>query len=236
MKSSIIVTFIVLFQGAVSAQTIAPYQWLDTEALELSEDVLDKLIGKDWDHEIMVTSMRGTTDTLTRTTLDIIYYKDSTVKQHLYSGTWKVVKNKLIVNEITWNRKNSLEMLLNGAFSIYEITDSTLVLVRKMTSSGDYINKYLFSNRKFYTKQQMEAYIQRMESVKIENVNLSNQKFWPQKAQDSITLYKLCEYEIWDAYGNSMLKGKSTQIDVSKLKRGTYYIKIDGEQDKFLKK
>ena len=43
-------------------------------------------------------------------------------------------------------------------------------------------------------------------------------------------------YEIYDAYGNIVKKGFGSKLDVTNLKRGTYYINFDKEMSKFLKK
>ena len=56
------------------------------------------------------------------------------------------------------------------------------------------------------------------------------------KVKDKLELKRVSMYEIFDAYGNIVLKGEAQVIDVSKLKRGTYYINYDKEMGKFLKK
>jgi hypothetical protein len=39
------------------------------------------------------------------------------------------------------------------------------------------------------------------------------------------------KYEIFNSKGKSVLKGESKDIDVSKLKKGKYYIKFDGDSN-----
>jgi hypothetical protein len=44
-------------------------------------------------------------------------------------------------------------------------------------------------------------------------------------------------YEIFDMYGNVVLKGFGNEVDVQNLKKGTYYINYDNKTgDKFTKK
>lgn len=56
------------------------------------------------------------------------------------------------------------------------------------------------------------------------------------KVKDKLEFDHVTMYEIFDAYGNIVLKGEAETVDVSKLKRGTYYINYDKEMDKFIKK
>lgn len=59
--------------------------------------------------------------------------------------------------------------------------------------------------------------------------------FRPQKVRDSIWFSGPTEYEIYDAYGNIMLKGMEKSIYTGELKRGVYYINYDAEMGKFRK-
>ena len=60
--------------------------------------------------------------------------------------------------------------------------------------------------------------------------------FAPQKVKDVILFSDNTMYEIYDAYGNIVKKGFGKDVDVTNLKRGTYYINYDKEMGKFLKK
>ncbi|HIA36059.1 MAG TPA: hypothetical protein EYN89_04815 [Flavobacteriales bacterium] len=60
--------------------------------------------------------------------------------------------------------------------------------------------------------------------------------FAPQKVKDNILFSDKTMYEIYDAYGNIVKKGFGDNVDVSNLKRGTYYINYDKDMGKFLKK
>jgi len=43
-------------------------------------------------------------------------------------------------------------------------------------------------------------------------------------------------YEIYDYYGNRILKGIGSKIDISGLKKGEYFINYDNTMDQFKKK
>lgn len=60
--------------------------------------------------------------------------------------------------------------------------------------------------------------------------------FAPVKVKDNIMFSDETMYEIYDAYGNIVKKGFGAKVDVTNLKKGTYYINYDKEMGKFLKK
>ncbi len=60
--------------------------------------------------------------------------------------------------------------------------------------------------------------------------------FAPVKVKDDIMFSDETMYEIYDAYGNIVKKGFGPKVNVSNLKKGTYYINYDKEMGKFLKK
>ena len=60
--------------------------------------------------------------------------------------------------------------------------------------------------------------------------------FAPQKASKEIIFTSETMFEIYDAYGNIVKKGFGSTVNVTNLKKGTYYINYDKEMGKFLKK
>ena len=60
--------------------------------------------------------------------------------------------------------------------------------------------------------------------------------FAPQKVKDVIIFSDETMFEIYDAYGNIIKKGFGNKVDVTNLKRDTYYINYDKEMGKFIKK
>ncbi|PCH84279.1 MAG: hypothetical protein COB88_11365 [Flavobacteriales bacterium] len=170
----------------------------------------------DWFSIKLIENIDSEIDTF-RWSGGVHYQKDSTLKAGC-EGKWRIHKKKLIVHQLNCTKSGRSQRLI-GAFAVYEITDTTLVLVKLLTSNGSWKKKYYFRDAEH-----------------LQEIQDSQRKFWPQKVTDQITLYRKGEYEIWDAYGKSVLKGEGETIDASTLKRGTYYIKIDGTHDKFLKK
>jgi len=73
-------------------------------------------------------------------------------------------------------------------------------------------------------------------SVKYTDRTIAPVTFAPQKVKDNIMFSAETMYEIYDAYGNIVKKGFGSKLDVTNLKRGTYYINFDKQMSKFLKK
>ena len=58
-----------------------------------------------------------------------------------------------------------------------------------------------------------------------------------QGKNQNITFSSDTKWEVYDLYGNIALQGKNSEIDVSDLKKGTYYVNYDNKTgDKFTKK
>lgn len=60
--------------------------------------------------------------------------------------------------------------------------------------------------------------------------------FSPKKVTTEINFTGETMYEIYNSYGNIVLKGNGSKIDVSKLKKGDYYLNYDNTMDTFKKK
>lgn len=58
-----------------------------------------------------------------------------------------------------------------------------------------------------------------------------------EKVETSISFSDKTRYEIYDIYGNLMIKGEAAEVDVTNLKKGYYYINYDNKTgEKFNKK
>ncbi len=62
-------------------------------------------------------------------------------------------------------------------------------------------------------------------------VTITNKKF-----ETEITFSAETMYEIYDYYGNRILKGIGNRVDISGLKKGDYFINYDNTMDQFKKK
>lgn len=61
-------------------------------------------------------------------------------------------------------------------------------------------------------------------------------KFSPEKPKDKITFTAQTAYEIYDFYGRLVKKGNGKSVDVSKLKKGDYFLNFDNTMGRFSKK
>lgn len=60
--------------------------------------------------------------------------------------------------------------------------------------------------------------------------------FEPQKATTVINFSGETQYEVYDYYGNIVLKGVGNKIDITKLAKGDYFLNYDNSMDTFKKK
>lgn len=60
--------------------------------------------------------------------------------------------------------------------------------------------------------------------------------FSPKKADTEIIFSGETMFEVYDYYGNIVRKGTGSKIDVSKLKKGNYFLNYDTQMDSFKKK
>ena len=60
--------------------------------------------------------------------------------------------------------------------------------------------------------------------------------FTPKKVSKEIKFDGKTRYEIYDAYGNIVMKGFGESINCEGLKKGAYYLNYDNKNEKFLKK
>ncbi|MEN8120788.1 MAG: hypothetical protein ABFS35_10600 [Bacteroidota bacterium] len=60
--------------------------------------------------------------------------------------------------------------------------------------------------------------------------------FSPEKPKNEIIFSAKTSYEIYDFYGRLIKKGSGNKIDLTKLKKGDYFLNYDNEMGKFTKK
>jgi len=60
--------------------------------------------------------------------------------------------------------------------------------------------------------------------------------FSPSKPKNEIKFSAVTSYEIYDFYGRLIKKGKGDRVDISKLKKGDYFLNFDNEMGRFSKK
>jgi hypothetical protein len=60
--------------------------------------------------------------------------------------------------------------------------------------------------------------------------------FSPEKPKNEIIFSAITDYEIYDFYGRLVKKGRDTKVDISKFKKGDYFINWDDSMGQFSKK
>jgi hypothetical protein len=60
--------------------------------------------------------------------------------------------------------------------------------------------------------------------------------FSPEKPKNEIKFSAVTSYEIYDYYGRLITKGRGSLIDITKLKKGDYFLNYDNSMGQFSKK
>jgi hypothetical protein len=66
--------------------------------------------------------------------------------------------------------------------------------------------------------------------------NVEPVSFYPTLVTDKIVLSRESDYEVKDASGRAIVKGKSKEIILNNLKAGLYYLYVDNREERFVKK
>jgi hypothetical protein len=123
----------------------------DPKAIELTDEIVKLLCAKGWDFIKLIENIRGTEteyknqNSASKPTFDCNgeFWDDFRGR-----GKWKKINNQYLQVTITIESNNYLKSKLKGAWAIYEISDSTLVLTKVLTSSGDWKKQYYFKRAK----------------------------------------------------------------------------------------
>ncbi len=141
-------------------------------------------------------------------------------------------------NEIRWitqseigQGKYLLEQYLNGKWIIVDIieakgtenTNQYQVFPKHYLGLNRYRVKYVSGNDVFFSQaQQFFAEIAPVEIL-------------PDTAKEKIMLSRETDYELLDAEGNPVAKGKGKEIDLVNLSAGLYYLNIENRTEKIIK-
>ncbi|MFL5730275.1 MAG: T9SS type A sorting domain-containing protein, partial [Cytophagaceae bacterium] len=60
--------------------------------------------------------------------------------------------------------------------------------------------------------------------------------FYPERVDDKLHISHEADYEIYSQRGKLVKKGKGTEVDVTDLSSGVYFLSIDGNIHKIFKK
>ncbi|HEX6222869.1 MAG TPA: hypothetical protein VFZ52_00565, partial [Chryseolinea sp.] len=118
----------------------------DPRAKQISHEYRDALCGKEWICLKLIEIRRGVRDEYDQHGRIVEFGPDGQFKcSPKYDGTWTIVDDQFIKISLSTFSKN-VKPLLNGAYSIYALSDSTLVLGQILTSSGDFTREYTFTS------------------------------------------------------------------------------------------
>jgi hypothetical protein len=66
--------------------------------------------------------------------------------------------------------------------------------------------------------------------------DLEKVTFYPTRVTDKITLSREADYQILDAYGSEVKKGRGKEVDLTGKPTGVYYLNVDNQTNKIFKK
>ncbi len=125
----------------IQAQITGNLNVKDPKALEITQTTIEMLCGKMWYplqiHEIKRGEKQ---DRDNRGSIKFLSNGDLFAKD----GKWEVINRQFIKIIRPSERKNS-NFVLNGAYSIYQISDTALVFAQVLTSNGDWVREYTFT-------------------------------------------------------------------------------------------
>jgi hypothetical protein len=143
-------------------------------------------------------------------------------------------------NYLYWSTKGEKP---NGKYFIEQFINNKWIIISTINNKGETdLNQYTVSsnhnsgNNKYRIKLlQQDGLIFYSKEINF----VSNEEpvtFFPTRVNDKITLSRETTYEVLDAYGNQITKGKGKEIMLKELTSGLYYLNIDNRTEKFIKK
>jgi len=138
---------------------------------------------------------------------------------------------------ITKGEKNSAKITIER----FEQTSWVQVATTSVKGSAD-VNSYALalqhnSGTNKYRIKYIESTGKETLSQEIEySANLEPVKFYPSRVDNDLNFTREVSYEILDAYGTLVKKGRGIKVDCKDLKMGAYYVVYDSRIEKFFKK
>lgn len=166
------------------------------------------------------------------------------------SGSFQIHNVVLLQNTIRWSASGEtppfvyyVENLNNGNWIVLkriaaqgegEFTYSTSIGQAEPESKYRIKAQNSETHQTFYSKT--VVYDPTQAAAPIDSVAIQPVTFLPKKPTHQLILSREAEYEIIDSKKKVIAKGKKQTIDIKPLKAGTYYLKVNNQLQKFIKK
>ncbi len=135
----------------------------------------------------------------------------------------------LLINEAAVYPINASSHLFMNVFTKYEIKNEKGKTVKKGNGEEIDIKKLPLGKYNVIINEKDHWF------HKVEERNM-NVQFYPKSVVKTIKMTKAVKYEVSNMKGEVLLDGSGSEIDVSRLHIGVYYINMAGDVHKFLKK
>lgn len=134
MKKLIPLLFVLAFPMCAYSQAKS-FEFTNQDAIELTAGKLNLLLAHPWEATHVDLNNRGVlTETQRWTSLD--YKNDGTFEYAGFRGRWSIVENKYIRHKLN-SREEETRSNFGGIYAVTLLTDSTLTLVKLLTSTHD---------------------------------------------------------------------------------------------------
>jgi hypothetical protein len=136
--------------GRVLGQITGKSNTPDPRALAITADLQSRLVDRIWFGSQVLEVRRGTTENRERYHGSVTFDRQGKLIGQWDGeiGSWLTVNQQVVQITITKGTQ-----FLGGAYSIYELTDSTLVLGQILTSTGDWTREHRFSQTALVRKR-----------------------------------------------------------------------------------
>ena len=165
-----------------------------------------------------------------------LLFSQAPIDSSKYSN-WRVTDLKANTNGVlSWKSINEPD---TASITIQQFRWNKWVKVGQIKGKGEAANEYEFRITTHSGENEFRVGYSEL-NLYCESVRIRPQpeglQFRPTRAKDSIWFTEICNYEIHDAYGRRVMKGRAKNIHIKMLKKGVYYINYGREMGKFIKK
>lgn len=130
---------------STDAQRMADFQLDDEKALQLGEEELELLLEKKWYEKKFIYHEKeifNTHDVSSREAM--ILHRNYEVEENGFKFAWSIHPEQTILN---FSPPNNHITRLSGSFAVWEISDTSLILAKVLTSQQDQAMVHHFTNK-----------------------------------------------------------------------------------------
>jgi hypothetical protein len=121
------------------------FEFNNPEALKLNKKKVDLLTSAAWECKQLDIDVRGDRTTY-RSFGELVYNSDGTYSSLRFTGTWEILYNRYLVHTSAGGKGGKGDRML-GIYSVTHLNDTSLILTKLQSSSGDMERTLTFQKR-----------------------------------------------------------------------------------------